>query len=113
MIKLRITKNDLKMQAARLQSSSMDLHESLAKRAEEAVRGVEERMQASFPGMMGALMVDLSVDPSGVVVKISASNQGLLELVRDEAINIITEEFTNIAGDVQQDLHRSMTGAGI
>jgi|TARA_R110000824_G_scaffold368843_7_gene558242 hypothetical protein len=113
MYKLKVDDTDLKHMRNKLQTSDADMYMSLAMRGADAVRSIRNRIQDTFPRRSDALEIEWNIGISGLDIRVISPSEGLLESVRVEVEDIVNDELARMSADVQRDLGRGLTGAGI
>ena len=109
MLKYKIKDRGLKEMKDNLQNVNVDMATALAIHGVDAVHNIENRVKNKFPNRGSALRFDWNIAGDGLSIVLISPSEGLLESVQQAISEIITEELSNMADEIQRDIARAVT----
>ena len=104
--KMKVKDDEVKATAQKMQSVNTELYTALTLHGSEAVRKIEDRVRDTFPGREEAIELAWDVGMDGLKIRLSSASQGLLDSIRDEVVDIVNDEMTDMSVRFQRDFAR-------
>ena len=103
---LKVEDDEVKTKAQKLQSADTELYTVLALHGSESIRKIEDRMRDAFPGREEFIELEWDAGMDGLKIRLSSASQGLLDSIRDEVVDIVNDEMTDMSVKFQRDFAR-------
>ena len=104
--KMKVKNDEVKATAQKMQSANTELYTALTLHGSEAVRKIEDRVRDTFPGREEAIEFEWDVGMDDLDIRLSSASQGLLDSIRDEVVDIVNDEITDMSVKFQGDFAR-------
>ena len=106
MFTLKVEDAEVKATAKKMQSADTELYAALTLHGSVAIRKIERRVREAFPGLEQALEFEWSVSIDGLDIRLVSGSEGLLGSIRDEVVDIVNDEITDMSVKFQRDFAR-------
>ena len=104
--RMKVKDDEVKATAQKMQSANTELYTALILHGSESIRKIEDRIRNTFPGREEFIELEWDAGMDGLKIRLSSASQGLLDSIRDEVVDIVNDEMTDMSVRFQRDFAR-------